>query len=344
MPTDDNSYDYQQYMIKLAESNVLDGVTNEPRAFFDTITTTLPFVEVNGHAECFRNGEDFPIRITHCLLALKRLRVDINQSPIDPEILLPVDPRVIQRAGVRLKFHDQYYMNKYASNPILGAPGGPLPRQVFVAAPAWSMNPSAAADIISHGNSAWQFQRPFILSVRDTLRVDLQLDQTPDPTEQAFLATVSFTGKGVMTNEPRFFSGQLLMFNGLRFTLDTEGFKNDGSEPVMITNMSVNISGALSDPDPTGDISRLSIGVRQIGNGTNASWFSGPVNTPDIVPDMIPAVLLGQQSGRAIVHRFPGNGLIWEPGEGITAEAQNLFSNDTGFGVHIGLLGYISVQ
>jgi hypothetical protein len=114
----------------------------------------------------------------------------------------------------------------------------------------------------------------------------------------------------------------------------------------MITNMTVNLNGGAGDPNQVGDISRLSVGIRQIGNGTNAAWVAGPVNDPDLVPDMVPAVLLGQQSGRAIVHRFPGHGLLWAPGEGITAEIQNQLIGDDAFGasMHIGLLGYIAVQ
>lgn len=334
--SDESQYDYQQYLIKLQESNVLDGITNEPRVFYDTIQTQFPLVEVTGHPETFRNGEDFPIRITHALLAMKRLRFDAQTLAN-----VPVDPRMIQRVGLRLKFHDQYYMNRYAANPLPGTQ-----RQLFVPASAWALNPTAAASIISDGSSAWQFQRPFILSVRDTLRVDVQLDAAPEQDEAGFFVTVSFTGKGVLSHQPYFFSGLISLGDALRQTIDTENYKNDGSEPVMITNMTVTCSGALSDPDPTGDISRVSVGIRQIGNGTNAAWVSGPVNEPDLVPDLAPAVILGQQSGRAIVHRFPGHGLLWAPGEGITAEVQSLsFDISTlGESVHIGLLGYISVQ
>lgn len=328
---EENQYEYQQYLIKLQESNVLDGVTNEPRVFYDTIEAGLPLVEVGGHPEVFHNGEDFPIRITHILMAMKRL------ATIDDEVVV-VDPRTIQRMGLRLKFHDQFYMNKYASNPIAGSQ-----RQVFVPAPAWALNPTSAGEIVSNGTSAWQFQRPFILSVRDTIRVDVQLDAAPTEEEIGFHVTVSFTGKGVLSARPYFFAGMISVTDALRQTIDTESFRNDGSEPVMITNMTASIAGAQGVADPTGDISRLNIGVRQIGNGTNASWVSGPVNTPGLVPDLAPAIVLGQQSGRALVHRFPGAGLLWAPGEGIYPEIQSLAAEGVGTSMHIGLLGYISV-
>jgi hypothetical protein len=334
--SDESQYEYQQYLLKLQESNVLDGVTNEPRLYFDTIQLGLPLVEVTGHPDVFRNGEDFPVRITHVLMALDRLASDPQQSPVPPNL--------IQRVGVRLKFHDQYYMAPYSAAPFLQGVAPGIARQVFVTAPAWSLNSVSAADIVSDGASAWQFMRPFVLSVRDTLRVDVKLDAAA---EGAVPVTVSFTGIGMLSRKPFFFSGSILLHDAIRATISTENYQNDGTEPVLITNMTVNCAGDLISADPTGDISRVSVGVRQIGNGTNASWMRGPINDPPIVPDLVPATLLGQQSGRAIVHRLPGNGLLWAPGEGIVAQVQNLDIVDVLFvsaKINIGLLGYISVQ
>lgn len=334
--SDESQYEYQQYLLKLQESNVLDGVTNEPRLYFDTIQLGLPLVEVTGHPDVFRNGEDFPVRITHILMAMDRLGSDPQQSPIPPMF--------IQRVGVRLKFHDQYYMAPYSAAPFLQGIAPGIARQVFVTAPAWSLNATSAADIVSDGASAWQFQRPFVLSVRDTLRVDVKLDAEA---EGVVPVTVSFTGIGMLSRKPYFFGGSILLHFPVRETISTDNYQNDGTEPVLITNMTVNCAGDLIGADPTGDISRVSVGVRQIGNGTNASWMRGPINDPPIVPDLVPATLLGQQSGRAIVHRLPGNGLLWAPGEGIVAQVQllDIVNQDLAVAkINIGLLGYISVQ
>ena len=288
-----HEYEYQQYLLRLQESNVLDGVKNEPRVFYDTITLGEPLIEVNGHPDVFRNGEDFPVRITHALMAMARLDAAGDA----------VNPRQIQRVGLRLKFHDQYYMNMYSANPIFGSQ-----RQTFVPATSWALDPTAASDIVSFGASAWQFQRPFVLSVRDTMRIDVQLDEAP---VSAVPVTVSLTGIGMLSRRPYFFTGGVLVADALRHAISTENYINDGTEPVLITNTTVNCGADVVDADPTGDSSRVSVGFRQIGNGTNAAWVQGPINDPPIVPDLVPAVVLGQQSGRAVVHRFPGHGLLW---------------------------------
>jgi len=326
-----SDYNYQQYLIRLQESNVLDGITNEPRVFYDTIPLGLPFVEEPSHPGTFRNGEDFPIRLTHMTMAMKRIATFQGQP-------VAIDPRTIQRVGVRLKFHDQYYMNRYAANPINPA----IERQLFVPATSWALDSVAPPELLAAGTAAWEFQRPFILSVRDTLRVDVQLDEAPGAAT-AYPVAATFTGIGVLSKRPYFFSGQIFVTDAQRATIDTDNFRNDGSEPVMVTNMTVSVSASLLDPNPTGNVNRVSIGVRQIGNGTNSAWVAGPVNEPDISPDLVPAILLGQQSGNALVHRFPGHGLLWAPGEGISVEVQSQVIDVTG-PVQIGLLGYISVQ
>ena len=65
----------------------------------------------------------------------------------------------------------------------------------------------------------------------------------------------------------------------------------------------------------------------------------GPTN-------LIPAQLLGVLSGRAVVHKLPGDGLIWEPGEGIAVEAQGLVGGGEVLNqsfLNIAALGYITV-
>jgi hypothetical protein len=54
-------------------------------------------------------------------------------------------------------------------------------------------------------------------------------------------------------------------------------------------------------------------------------------------------VLLGYGAGRSIVHRFPGEGLLWEPGEGITLDMQALDDSVEGYTVGLSLYGYVSV-
>lgn len=323
----DDISEYDQHVIRLAEANVTTGVVNEPRVFYDTVTLGNPFVEVDGHPNVFQNGEDFPVRVTHILAAMARLDAEGE----------PTSPAEIQRVGMQLKFHDQYYMNPYAVNPFNNTS-----RQLMTPLPAWALNPVAASDIISFGTSAWRFQRPFILSARDSIRVDVQVDGIGSG--DVFPVTVSFNGIGAKSRVPYFLTGTIYVNTAQRQTISTENYQNDGSEPIIVTSMTPHCGASLDEADPTGDISRVSIGVRQIGNGTNQSWVTGPTNDPPLVADLVPAQVLGQLSGRAIVHRVPGDGILWAPGEGIQLRLQNLNpSGGVGNRVVVGMLGYVAV-
>ena len=57
------------------------------------------------------------------------------------------------------------------------------------------------------------------------------------------------------------------------------------------------------------------------------------------------ASLLGVRSGRAVVHQFPGDGLIWEPGEGIDLRIQGFpdLEEIPNVDVNIALTGYITI-
>ena len=55
----------------------------------------------------------------------------------------------------------------------------------------------------------------------------------------------------------------------------------------------------------------------------STQWFVGPASA---IPPLsrMQATLIGVTTGRAVVHQFPGAGLYWAPGEGITAEITSL--------------------
>lgn len=324
---------YSAYMQLLAKTNPTRGVLFEPRAYFNMFQMN-GVQEVHGNPEVFRNGEDFPVFITH-LTASVTYRNQANAANLDE--------RLIQRIGLYLNFHDQYYMN---APQQLGGSGSDATIQA-APVPSWQNVATGGPEVLTRGVSSWRFDKGAILSARDTLKISARLYSLP---AAAVPVTVSFTGMGLETRQPYFFSGTVQPTSLGWIEFDPTNFANDGSEPVLLTDMCVQVQADIEAVDPTGDSRRVYISVRQVGNGTGADWFHGPVNmtTPgvgDLVPNAaLPAVLLGQKQGRAVVHQFP-QPLVWEPGDGITATMQALVASaGTTVNANLGLLGFIAVQ
>ncbi len=328
--------EYSAYMKLLAETNPTNGVLYEPRAYFDLFQLN-GVQEVHGHSEVFRNGEDFPILLTH-VTAATTYRNQANNAVLDE--------RLIQRVGMYLNFHDQYYMNAPQQLGGAGSVGAVIQAAPI---PTWANVPTGGPEILTRGTSSWRFDKGCILSARDTLKVRARLYSLPTA-ESAVPVSVSFTGIGLISRAPYFFSGTVQLTDLGWQEFDVMNFANDGSEPIILTDMDVQVQGETTATDPTGDSRRVYVSVRQIGNGTNANWFRGPVNatTPgvgDLMPsDAVPAVLLGQKLGRCLVHQFP-QPVVWEPGEGISAAMQALVASaGTTVNVNLGLLGFIMIQ
>lgn len=322
--------EYNSYLQRLAEKNAVQGVMYEPRIFYDAIDLdgALPTRSQDG---VFRNGGRFPIRITHMTAAM---------ASVDA-LGAAQDPRLLQRVGGYFMFHGQYYMNP--------------PQQLTAATPqqptslaAWANVLSAGPDVISRGTSAQKFIHPFILSVRDTLKVTVQLVDSP---AYPIRVTVSFTGVGIISRQPYFLSGFTdIPVGTAQVDIDTTRFLNDGAEPILVTDMTINSHSPENLNDPTGDAAFTLVQVKQIGNGTNEDWAAGPVGTnqewsPGVgITNLCPSILWGSYSGRALVHRFPGDGLVWEPGEGIDLYLQALADDTEDTKVMVGLVGYVAVQ
>ncbi len=299
------------YLVELASQNLENGVIEEPRVYYDVITLNQPSQVTEGTPDVFINGEQFPVRITHLSAAIR------------PDFVgdTGLDERFIQRMGLRLTFHDQFYMSRN-----------------FVAVPLWLSKCVAAADLVTQGTSTWVFDRPVILSARDSLRIEVQLEEAPTTPR---LVSVSFTGTGMLSKRPYFFSEDVELAGDGPIVLQTTQFRNDGAEPIALTDMAIHCGAEELNPVGQGDIRQLRLQVRQIGNGTQADWFQGP-QTPAPLARM-PAVLAGYSTGRAVVHRFPGKGLLWEPGEGITLDAQALDVSVQDLNLAVSLSGYIMV-
>ena len=322
--------EYQQYVIQLAKGPTLyEGVVNEPRLYYDRLlipqNTTI---EVNGTPDAIYNRELFPVRLTH-------MTAGVSFTPLSEFAVLP---SLIQTVGLQLRYHDQFYMNAI-----------PIP------IPAWSNKVVAAPDVNSLAMSTWDFvasgSRPPVLAKQDTFQVDVACTddpaiQTVDPAHPLDV-TVTFTGFGLMSKRPYLFSGTLhLTSQNTRKSISASNFRNDGNEPIIITDMTVLVGPQVINDQPPvflqGDIRRVALNVRQVGSGTGSWWFSGPQNT-----SLCPAQLLGITTGRVVVHQFPGVGQLFGPADGMTVMMQMLHAldpqSDQLTPIDIGFVGYIMV-
>jgi hypothetical protein len=260
----------------------------------------------------FRNNEDFPVQIKYLIFGTDFIEKQQNNI---------VDERYLARVGLRIRQHDHYYMSRQ-----------------FVSMPLWSNVVSSAPISISNAGVTWRFTHPCVLSARDTLRVRVSLASTPTTPRTV---RVAFHGTGRLTSRPYFFESEIALSDTVQTTMDTSPFRNDGAEPIDLFMMVANVSAEAEANDPTGDSRAATIQINQIGNGTNADWFKGPV-----FPVAIPRPsfeLLGSTLGRAIVHQLPGSGWIWEPGEGCEIDLSRLGTLPYDMPVSISMLGHISV-
>lgn len=310
---------YVDQLVRLAEENVRKGVLEEPRIYYGVVALNASQpLATQFAANTFLNGDQFPVRLTHLVLAPRPSLVDAAPAF--------TDERLVQRVGLRLRFHDAYYQN-YA----------------FVPAPVWLNKPVAGADAVQRGASSWIFDRPTVLSARDGIRVQVQLeDAFGDPGAASVPVGIGFTGVGLLSKRPYFLSSSLDISDLAIHDLDAADLHNDGGEPIALTDATF-ICGALStSDDASGDIRRARFQVKLLGNGTQAEWFKTNAGGGLVVP-RAPGQLLGVSTGRSIVHRFPGDGMLLEPGEGFTAEAEALDASTEGMQFCIAAVGYISI-
>ena len=305
------------FVVYRARQELCEGVIYEPRGFFDFgLLTTAVTTIVPGTPGAFYNGEQFPVRITH--LTMSTLGV------------VATDDRQLQNIGLRLRYHDHYYMNR-----------------VPAALPLWENQIVSTPDYVSPGSSVWHFARPFILSKRDTLFITVQrLDQGQNSSRTI---KVAFHGTGFLSKRPYFLAvGSDLILDEFGHVLNSPSLRNDGSEPIIIDSIVVQCSALSGAQDPLGDSRMFTIQVRQVGNGTGTDWFDVPVpqNGFPLVPLLgMPVPLIGAHGGRAIVHRIPGDGFVLTNGDGFDIDWQNLgLPANTTVQVVLGAIGYIAVQ
>ena len=291
-------------IIAIAEENIERGIFEEPRFYYDEIVINdSTSIRTFSNQGAFVNGEQYPIRLTHLEAAIRLLASD--------GAAVVTDERIIQRVGLRMNFHGHDYM-----------------RREFEPLPIWHNQRTAAAHVVSFGQSTHVFARPAVLSARDTMVVTVRLERATSSSNTRII-TVSFTGYGLVTKRPYFFSGQsIALSTTVAVNIDPSRYTNDGDEPIVLTDMTVHCAAENLANNPQGDIRECRVQIRMVNGGTGADWFIGPSAsaTTGAINDRMPAVLLGTHSGRCIVHEFP-KPVIWEPGEGLTLEVQALIGS-----------------
>jgi hypothetical protein len=299
----------EAYLRELARRNVCEGILHEPRLYYDAVRFEVGDARQFTRDDVFRNGEQYPVRITHILAAM---RVGDDDAPAPDQ----GDERLIQRYGLRIRAHDTFYQT-----------------QTFVPFPLFHNCLSAAAEAITRGTSNWKFPKTFPLGQRDTLVVDVQLEFVPDNSR---VVGVSFHGRGRASHRPYHLSARATLDDTSTVRLATDDYRNDGTEVIDIYEVVIHCGSDTQASNPSGDIQQLLIGIRQTGNGTQQQWDVGPVSpfptAPSFAPagtvQLSPAVLWGVNTGRAIVHELP-EPWLWQPGQGVTPELESFDTTRT---------------
>lgn len=322
-----SNVEHVSFLLNIAGQNIAQGIIDEPRAYYDAIPINQDDKTIAGSLDVLTNGEQFPIRITHVTAALAA----VDQAGV------AVDERFIQRIGMNLRFHDQLY-----------------PNPEFVPLPLWHNVVASGPDPISPAVSNWRFDRPIVLSARDSLAVTVFPEQSAFQANQSATFGLMLHCVGLKSRRPYVLSSNTTV-GGSAFpsvaNLNSFSFRNDGTEPLVPVSMSTFVSGGgvpATRSSTTGDIRRARVQIVHQGNGTTSYWFQGPLGSPGDsgtapLPGC-PASLLGPTVGRSIVHRLPGEGFLWDPGEGVKVQTQQVGSGDSDNGIlYVGLLGYISI-
>lgn len=318
----------EQFLRLLASKNVCDGVLYEPRAYFDVIDFSTAVNPSTGAPDVFRNGEEYPVRITHVVGAIKYTGVT------SPNAFPTGDERAIQQYGIRIRGHDTYYMNPD-----------------FVAFPCWHNRPTAASDIATRAQSSWRFWRPFYMGQRDVLEVKIAMTVAVGSNDGNVRIGCSFEGVGALSRRPKKLYGFVDVANADStnvIAIPTDFYRNDGAEPLEIHQMVVHAVGGTLVSDPVGEIRNPRFSIKLIGNGTNSRWTIGPITNPPALSDnFMPGPLWGPTTGRSIVHALAEGsdghpGWLWYPGEGVSFEIDALTSRTDA--VYFGLLGHVIIK
>lgn len=306
------------YMYRLAERNKAEEAARlcEPRVLWDVFTFDGSTQRVYApNPDTFRNGERFPLRITHVMTQML-YEDDDQQQPVGG------DERMVQRYGLRIRAHGTYYQNSE-----------------FTPLPLYANYPVAASDVASQAQATWRLNHPFLIGNRDTFQAEVRLLVAPAVGSDR--VTVSFQGVGFYSRQPKILTGAVELSDTSKGFIDTNDLRNDGTEPFELHQIIVHHAPDTQTANPIGNVRNVRVRIRANGNGTSQEWVVGP-KTGAYSDQLVPAPLLGTDVTRAVPHRLPGKGWLWYPGEGVDLEMRS-FTPTREETVVLAMVGHIMV-
>lgn len=280
-----------------AQPSLCKGNYYEPRWLYNSVD--LPAGgDVLVDANTFRNGERWPVHLTHILWAIR----DRDSEAFS------TDEREIQNVACRLHGHDTYYQTVD-----------------YTLLPLWHTARVALPTPIGFGESSVYFLRPILLPTRAAMRCNVSLEQAElDGVTRR--VGVSFHGQGNKSRQPRILGQQLLDLaaaDSNTLITDIADFSNDGYEDIVLTSMSVFCSAPSNAVGAAviGNIRRARVALSMTG-GSGNDFTLTPSTSPPIRG--CPASLLGVSGGRAIVHEIPQGGWILQPNRAFNMELRSL--------------------
>lgn len=335
-----------------------DGLIYEPRSYqsvflfvptvFDPITGAGSVVtQQRNEPGAYRNGEQFPVRITHLTAYMGGGgEVENFTSPPVEAGVTGGEERALVYYGLRVMDHDTYY-----------------PSSVFTPIPLLQNVNTSVNSVASAGTITYKLDKPFLMSNQDALEVKISL-QSISGDEAFLLLTVAASGYGLWSKQPVRMGASVPVTAsavGATLSFNTDSFRNYSTEPFAITELTFTPVGSPV-VDPLSSLNTiwaqdLLVQVRGIGNNTTSRWFTFsnqqipfPGGGGARIP-MMPVGLLGTKAGRCVTHKLPttaaGDGWVLEPGEEVFIEVTPQYDQSillrTEF-LYVALHGYITAR
>lgn len=308
---------------KTAKTHV-HGRRFEPRVYFQEYVFADDQRMAFPDPVAWRNGEQFPVVITHITAAMRGSRiVGDEQNPREGS------PVLINNYGLRINSHDTFYQS---------------PQMIQL--PAWHNVRNASSDVVTPGTTTWVFDKPFLLGNRASFKVQVKLERAPVDAQQApsqRLVGVVFDCLGKITGRPYRLADTRDVDDTSIATFSSSRLQNQVAEPLEV--LSVTFTCGSEQPGYAGDITQMRVRISCDGTGSNQSWSHGGGVTP-FPHEFVPATLLGVTSGICVTHRIPGAGWLFDPGQGVDPAVEFLYLDladrvrTTEEAVMIGMLGY----